>query len=550
MAGNATVKDRRKSKPRIAGSRHVHAGSRSSSDTSLRADPWRELEELKQENASLRIRNEELTQENTDLRKVVDTLTESVNCLKKALSDFTCRSEELAQDSENQKLLLQEELNEARRRLNQNSSNSSMPPSSDGYRKPARKGTRSLRGNSGRNPGGQNGHTGRTLRQVEHPDSVVDHDPEFCSRCGAHLSEEHRICHSSRQVFDLQDGRLTVTEHRAYSSECPHCHEETAAEFPEDVTAPVQYGPTLCGHIVALHVVIQIPINKIIAVMNYFFNVKLSQGTVVRVCRKKAVLLKKVVDVLERKICKESRIKHLDETGCPVSGKLHWLHVASTGKLTCFRVRRTRGEVFDNLRGIVVHDHFSSYFKIEEIEHVVCNAHHLRELYSIIENNPEEVWADQLVKLLLEALDRARLRNEGNGAISKAEILDFQDRYCSILGDGIRYHESLPELKSKRQGRKKRRVGHNLALRLLNRMDATLRFLKDPDVPFTNNLSERDLRMIKSRLGVSGCFRTFQGAVDYATLRSVVSTAKKLGWDMIETLSSSVHALISKLQTV
>ena len=293
MAGNATVKDRRKSKPRIAGSRHVHAGSRSSSDTSLRADPWRELEELKQENASLRIRNEELTQENTDLRKVVDTLTESVNCLKKALSDFTCRSEELAQDSENQKLLLQEELNEARRRLNQNSSNSSMPPSSDGYRKPARKGTRSLRGNSGRNPGGQNGHTGRTLRQVEHPDSVVDHDPEFCSRCGAHLSEEHRICHSSRQVFDLQDGRLTVTEHRAYSSECPHCHEETAAEFPEDVTAPVQYGPTLCGHIVALHVVIQIPINKIIAVMNYFFNVKLSQGTVVRVCRKKAVLLKK-----------------------------------------------------------------------------------------------------------------------------------------------------------------------------------------------------------------------------------------------------------------
>ena len=87
---------------------------------------------------------------------------------------------------------------------------------------------------------------------------------------------------------------------------------------------------------------------------------------------------------------------------------------------------------------------------------------------------------------------------------------------------------------SGRTGRKKRRPGHNLALRLWDRRESVLRFVRDKRVPFTNNQAEQDLRMMKLRVKISGGFRSEQGVRDFATLRSVLSTARKKGLNRIE----------------
>jgi transposase len=137
---------------------------------------------------------------------------------------------------------------ELERRLGLNSSNSGKPPSSDGLTKPPR--TKSLREPSGKKPGGQKGHRGETLRQVENPDVIVDHYPEGCTNCALKMTPEMGTGYQCRQVFDVPEPKVVVTEHRAHSCLCPNCQTVTSAPFPEGVTAPVQYGARICAFVV------------------------------------------------------------------------------------------------------------------------------------------------------------------------------------------------------------------------------------------------------------------------------------------------------------
>src|SRR5271163_2812073 len=141
---------------------------------------------------------------------------------------------------------------ELERQLGLNSGNSGKPPSSDGLKKkPAR--VSSLRGQSGKKPGGQKGHPGKTLSRVETPDDTIDHFPETCSGCGGALTGAMATGHTARQVFDLPEPQpLIVTEHRAFACLCGNCGAETRADFPEDVTAPVRYGARLAAVVVYL----------------------------------------------------------------------------------------------------------------------------------------------------------------------------------------------------------------------------------------------------------------------------------------------------------
>ena len=131
----------------------------------------------------------------------------------------------------------------------------------------------------------------------------------------------------------------------------------------------------------------------------------------------------------------------------------------------------------------------------------------------------------------------------------------FERRYDAILAEGLAFHEiQLPLVRAvikaggKRRGRAPRRTGHNLLLRLAKRKEDTLRFLRDPTVPFTNNQAERDGRMMKLSQKISGGFRTPDGAADFATLRSVISTARKQGWNLIDTLMAIPTDLVARLQ--
>ena len=208
----------------------------------------------------------------------------------------------------------------------------------------------------------------------------------------------------------------------------------------------------------------------------------------------------------------------------------------------------------DNVTGIVVHDHWKPYYTLKGVLHALCNAHHLRELQALVEIEKED-WARKMQRLLRRACHASNLAHEQGVSLSPRLIALFERCYDAILREGFAFHEARPTLisaavKARRRGRQPRRVGHNLLLRLSTRKSDVLRFLSDPTVPFTNNLAERDGRMMKLRQKISGDFRSEDGATDFGVIRSLLSTAKKQGWDILQALTCEPRHLIDQLRTV
>jgi transposase len=441
---------------------------------------------------------------------------------------------------------------ELERRLELNSSNSGKPPSSDGLKKPAR--VRNLRERSGKKPGGQKDHKGETLRQVTDPDDIVNHYPAACSVCGVGLEPETSVGHSARQVFDLPKPRpLVVVEHRAHDCQCTACGAKTRAPFPDGVNAPVQYGARITAFVIYLLHYQLLPENRLAALMADLFGVKVATATIARMSRTCAERLRGFAATV-RDLVAGAPVKHMDETGFRIGGKTQWLHVASTALLTFYRVCAKRGSLLANVAGIVVHDHWKPYYTIEGVLHALCNAHHLRELKALVEIEKEE-WARKMQRLLRRAChvtNRARER----GVPMKPRLIEcFERRYDAILAEGLVFHEAqLPLVRAvikgggKRRGRAPRRTGHNLLLRLVTRKQDTLRFLHDATVPFTNNQAERDARMMKLRQKISGGFRSLEGAMDFALIRSFFSTARKQGWNIIDALIRDPSNLAKSLR--
>jgi transposase len=174
----------------------------------------------------------------------------------------------------------QERIAELERRLGLNSSNSGKPPSSDGLKKPAR--VRSLREPSGKKPGGQKGHPGETLRQAENPDIIVDHYPSACSSCNQALAANTAIEYQTRQVFDVPEPKIVVTEQRAHGCTCPNCEIVTWASFPAEVTAPVQYGARICSFVVYLLNYHFLPEDRLAELVSDLFGLAMVPATIAR----------------------------------------------------------------------------------------------------------------------------------------------------------------------------------------------------------------------------------------------------------------------------
>jgi len=440
-------------------------------------------------------------------------------------------------------------IKELERRLGLNSANSGKPPSSDGYQKKPR--PTNLRERTGKKPGGQEGHEGKNLRQVETPDKVVDHWPSACAGCGARLDLEQATGYRRRQVFDLPKPRsVEVTEHRAHRCDCPCCGQETEARFPDDVRAPVQYGAHLAALVVYLLHWHLIPEERLAEMMRDVFGVDLSTATIAAMAQRKAEEWTELADHIGEQV-KQAPVKHLDETGLRIAGVLQWLHVASTWLLTCYRTSRKRGTMLEGVLGIVVHDFWRPYFTLAGVTHALCNAHHLRELKALSESE-QEPWARAMSRFLRQACHAANLARGRPEGLKPAFLVWLAARYDRIVAQGLAFHEGQPPLETRgrtRRGRTRRRTGHNLLLRLQGHKDDALRFLTNPDVPFTNNQAERDLRMMKLKQKISGCFRAETGAQTFATLRTVLSTARKQGWHILDTLSQPSDTLVRNLRT-
>ncbi len=440
---------------------------------------------------------------------------------------------------------LREQVAALERRLELNSSNSGKPPSSEGLKKPAR--VRSLREATGRKSGGQKGHSGETLSQSATPDAIIDHYPQTCAACGAPLSAALVSDHVARQVFDLPEPRpLVVTEHRAQGCRCAVCGRRTRATFPEGVTAPAQYGARIRAVALYLQHYQLLPEQRLAELMADLFGAPLVGATLARISQEGAQRVQSFAEAVRARVA-AAPVKHLDETGFRIAGRTQWLHIAATPGLTFYRMAPRRGSLLASLSGIVVHDHWKPYYTLPAVRHALCNAHHLRELKALIEIE-KEAWASRMQRLLRRACHVTNRARAHGVALKPRLIALIERRYDALLAQGLAFHEAQPALApAGRRGRQPRRVGHNLLLRLSTRKSDVLRFLTDPRVPFTNNLAERDGRMMKLRQKISGGFRSQQGANDFAVIRSLLSTARKQGWDLLTTLTADPLRLIADL---
>ncbi len=264
---------------------------------------------------------------------------------------------------------LRQEVAELRRQLDKNSSNSGKPPSSDGLKKPPRV-AGSTRGKSGKTSGGQAGHAGGTLKQVAKPDVIERHEAEACRHCLAGLTTAMITGVEKRQVFDLPEPRLDVTEHQAMIYCCAHCRGQTTAAFPEGVAAPAQYGPRVRAAAVYLNVQQLIPEDRVAQAMADLFGAaRLCPASVVAWGERKAEEFEAVAARIAALVARAC-VRHLDETGFRVAGKGQWLHTASTAALTSYRVSAKRGDLPKGFRcGVIVHDHFKPYYALPGVRH-------------------------------------------------------------------------------------------------------------------------------------------------------------------------------------
>ena len=464
----------------------------------------------------------------------VNTLNASLNSLQQS---FDAQTALIAQ--------LNQTIQELKEQLNKNSKNSSKPPSSDGFKKPAPK---SLRKPSDKKIGGQEGHQGTYLSVISDPNEIVKHMPSACEGCPHYKMCKGTACVAEkRHVIDAVV-TVNVVEHQLL--EIPVCmlHGDTRkGSFPNDVKATVQYGENLQALSVALNTVGAVSVKRTHEILSGVFNIPLATGTISNMVKRCADAVSETVNRIKQKVS-GSGLGHFDETGTRVDKKLWWVHDASNCEFTYLDISPKRGYlgmeqcgVLPLFHGIAMHDCWASYWSYEDCQHAVCCAHLLRELTGIVENHPEQKWASAFIDLLTEMKKvKDKAVEAGKETLSYYHYHKFDKRYDELIKQA-REENPLPVTTEKKRGRKKKK-GKILAL--VERLDkykaSVCLFIHNFMVPFDNNQAEHDIRMIKVKTKVSGCFRSEEGARDYLKIMSYVGTAHKQGHNAYDAIRKAV----------
>ena len=436
---------------------------------------------------------------------------------------------------------LEARVTELESRLNLNSNNSGKPPSSDGYARKNR--ATSLRVKTQKKPGGQPGHKGKTLEQSPNPDHIETHSPDFCSCCGRNLQGGTIISIEKRQVFDLPPPPvIEVTEHQSQTLVCTHCGCKTSGFFPPDVTQPVQYGSRIKAYMSYLVHYQFIPYERAVEACFDLFGVSLSPGTIVNITHNLSDKLIRFQEAITNALKFEPIIQN-DETGVRVEGKLHWLHVTSTSHLTHYSIQKKRGTeginevgILPNFTGISVHDFWNPYLSYP-CTHSFCCAHILRELIRVEEETKQE-WPGKLVELLLQAKEIKEEYHSDGIPIPPVMRNSLNSAYDELIQIGLD-ENPLPVKSMGKKGRTKKTFARNLLERLEVFKDGVLRFIENQIVPFDNNLAERDIRMMKVKMKISGGFRDKSTAEAVTLIRSYISTIRKNAERVIQAIKSA-----------
>ncbi|MBL0708137.1 MAG: IS66 family transposase [Sulfurimonas sp.] len=413
--------------------------------------------------------------------------------------------------------------------IGMNSTNSSKPPSTDNKLTKKKKQSTS---SSKKKRGAQAGHKGKNLKIVATPDTTEILLPSTCSCCNGSLKNIDSSKFEKRQLFDLPSVKMQVAEYQAHSIECKECHTLNKAEFPENINATTQYGDKLKSFISYLNAYQMLPYERIAETIEDLTSHKMSTGTIYNFLNTHYESLQKFEVALKESLLKEE-VLHSDETGINIRGKLHWIHVASSSVMTYYMLHQKRGReamddmnIIPNYNGVLVHDHWTPYNHYS-CTHSYCNAHILRELTGITQKE-SVVWSQDMHTLLTNmniAVHKAK--NSDKSELSQAQMQKFITNYEKIIKSANNYYPPPDKTIKKARGRPKQEKGKNLLDRLSKYQDETLRFLSDFRVPFTNNLAERDLRMIKVKEKISGSFASFKGGEIFCRIRSYISTLKK-----------------------
>jgi transposase len=432
---------------------------------------------------------------------------------------------------------LKMEVADLRGQLAKNSRNSSIPSSAEGLKK-----TKSMRKKGTRPPGGQPGHKGSTLEKSADPDYIVDHPlPPICDLCGAALNED--VVTETRQVFDLPPVALEVTEHHIHRTRCA-CGQVHRSEFPSDVVAPVQYGPGVKALAVYLTQHHMLPVARTAQLLSDLYGLPISRGTIQTMIGEAGALLAPTVAGIADAIARAD-VAGADESGYRVAGKLNWLHTAVTDALTWMGMHAKRGKIafeafglLGRIKGTLVHDGWASYRELE-CNHALCNAHHLREL-TFVHEQCVQPWAKRMIDLLVAAHHETKATH--GLPLTPTRIQAIRADYEAVLIEGAAANPAQPA--NGKRGRTAQSVPFNLLRRLRDHADDVLRFTTDPRVPFSNNLAEQAIRMPKVKHKIAGCFRTFEGAQAFCTIRSYLATIQKQHFDIFPSLVQAFQGFV------
>ena len=403
-----------------------------------------------------------------------------------------------------------------------NSGNSSVPPSQDPNRQ-----TRSLRGKSTKKIGGQKGHKGFRLEMSDNPDKVIFHDIKQCDCCGEELTAQGTV--KSRQLFDLPKIKIQVTEHRTVTKICSNCGKENASNFPKGLVQQAQYGNKLKALCVYLQNYQMLPYARCSEIIKDLTSHHLSQGSL-------SNFQSKCYDNLEqyeteiKKLLLQSPVLHADETGINHNGKQNWMHVLSNDQISFFGHHLKRGKqaiddfnIIPLYNGNLVHDRFSSYFSYH-CQHSLCNAHILRELI-YIEQVYDSSWAKSMKKLFIRANKKKKKGKKYTAKYYARILYKYQQLIKPIIDN---YNEVFNKTKEEK-----------LAFALEKHKELLLKFIKQQEVPFDNNQAERDLRMIKVKQKISGCFKSENHLKYFARIRGYITTLKKNQQNVLENIQNS-----------
>lgn len=466
----------------------------------------------------------------------------------------------LRKEHEEQKIKHDEELTEAKRqiealkeilvgmsdivegleaRLNKNSKNSSKPPSSDGYGKGSNKNSRVK---SDKPSGGQKGREGKTLNFSNKIDKIIEIMPKpFCDNCGGDviLNTENYVM---RQKVELGSPKKLIIEYHGLVGICEQCGKKHKGIFPEDIQTPVSFGENLRATLTYLTQYQFIPLKRTTELMQDLFGIKLSQGTIVNANQEAYEALEEVEEQIREELI-GSEVVHFDETGMRVNKELQWLHSAGTDSCTLYTIHKRRGleamdeqGVLPKFIGVAVHDHWKSYYHYMECTHAECNAHHIRHLRYLFEDLKQD-WAGEMICLLIRIKRHVELSKDfGIDSLEAFDLVEYERLYNKILMAETKNPDTLDEVIVTQK--KKKTDSERMLKRMLDYSLETLAFMYDFNVPFDNNLAERDVRMPKTKQKISGCFRSEGGAKAFARTRSFISTVRKKGKNVIEGLFS------------